>query len=537
MRHTILVSLVVVLLGTLAAGVALAGSDVLRDYKKRFDPDEFLSKREQVLKELEESEDPKAVAALEWCAGVSRKAIGKAADETDKARKKLEPVAQRIEDFVRKIVEKALAEGREPPKQFPVPPDQAKYLELESALLRAEKVHKQEVAVLKLVLESAGRLVARLPEEEQRKVRDEWKKSPLGDKDWQIRADGYEQLAHTPAPWALEMLLSAALSEPDPRVLVRIVAGLGGKDPAIALPVLSERTRDSRWLVRAAAIEALERTPAKETIDLLIEVMAKEEGRLLEDCGRALKALTGQEHRHEAAIWKAWWAENREQWTGPPPKVEEPKGFDPTSGLSDKAPERDDSTGFFGIETRSKRLAYVIDVSGSMHANVGDTKASGSRAEKAKEELKRAIGILEDGALFNIVFYSNTVKAWKDEMVVSGPETRAEALAFIDQMSVAGGTATYEALKFAFELGDVKVKGGDVQEDPTGDSKLDTIILLSDGEPTVGAFTKPDEIRERVKQWNESRRITLHAVAFGQDANKAFMEGLAKDNSGTYQAR
>jgi uncharacterized protein YegL len=177
----------------------------------------------------------------------------------------------------------------------------------------------------------------------------------------------------------------------------------------------------------------------------------------------------------------------------------------------------------------------VIDVSGSMLEPSGPA-GSPTRAHLAKEELKRAVLALEDNATFNIVFFSVDVKPWKKEMVVADAESRREAVDFIERVGVVGGTSTFGALEFAFDLATVG-KGKSAEPDPSGDAKVDTVILLSDGKPSLGRYTDGDQIREQVRRWNVDRRIQVHAVAFGADADTGFMEGLAKDTGGSFLSK
>ena len=83
-------------------------------------------------------------------------------------------------------------------------------------------------------------------------------------------------------------------------------------------------------------------------------------------------------------------------------------------------------------------------------------------------------------------------------------------------------------------------KGKKKESDPTGDARVDTIVFLSDGKPTQGKTTDPDAIRTAVREWNKSRRVAVHTVAFGaikkegQDgADPQFMKALADDTGGT----
>jgi len=538
---TVLLLLAPVVLWLLPVPDARAGDDVLKTYKKRFDDKALLSEREHVLDELAECKDARALEALLWCRDVAREGVDGKQDEAEKLRKKIDPVYEEYQEKYRKYAEQQAKQGNPNPKTHPAWPVRLELDKLTADLEFVERQIAEWRGLVKLATEYHGRIVAALPAGAQQDLRAAWEKGALADRDWAVRAEQWSLVGGVPTDWALEMLEKALSAEPDPRVLVHVIDGLGGRDAARVVPLLAGQLADVRWLVRAAAVAALERTPSKESIDALVDLFQKEDGRLQDDCARALAALTGEDLGTNAVAWRNWWEKTREGWAGRPEPVakkdgekdDKPEPIDVQTG--DEPAPGSGRTGFFGIDTRSKRLVYVIDVSGSMNEAAGrDEKRT--RAELAKEELKRAILGLEDGALFNIVFFSADVRIWKKEMVVADATTRPEAVEYVDQVAVVGGTATYDALQAAFDLGDVG-RGKKRGADPEGDSKVDTIILLSDGRPSVGHTTNTDEIRAAVKEWNAARRIAVHTVAFGHDADRDFMAGLAEDTGGTSVAK
>ena len=85
------------------------------------------------------------------------------------------------------------------------------------------------------------------------------------------------------------------------------------------------------------------------------------------------------------------------------------------------------------------------------------------------------------------------------------------------QLGAAGGTNLYGSLEFAFE-----------------DPDVDTIFLLSDGEPSVGDVIDPQLIREVVAERNETRGVVINTIAIGADLE--VLEWLAEDSGGTHVA-
>ena len=82
----------------------------------------------------------------------------------------------------------------------------------------------------------------------------------------------------------------------------------------------------------------------------------------------------------------------------------------------------------------------------------------------------------------------------------------------------AGGTNVFDPLASALEDGDV-----------------DTVWLLSDGDPTAGAFVFPDQILREVRRLNASRRVAIHTISVGQESD--LLRRLAEENHGTHHVR
>ncbi len=524
----------------LSAVAALAG-DALDDYQRRYSKTATADERTSALQALVATGKPDALKALQWCASATKPWIEEAREKADKARAALAPIEAKLEKKQADYLDQQKKQGNPDPKTRPHFPEDDLLFTARHDVEVADKLVASLEMALSEALDAAGALVTKLPADAQKVVRDDWTKNRLAAKDWAVRAECYQILGHTPTDWALDLLVAAvagAQVEPDARALVLAVDGLAGRDAAKAGPALAARIDDVRWLVRVAVVAALEMTPSKEGVDAVVKRMQKEDGRLKDDCARALRALTGKDLPSNPEMWRVWWEQNREKWTGKPPAPDKDAAPTPFAGLGkpvDDAASK--KTGFFGIEFESRRLVFVV--SGSMNEPMGGTgpDAKATRASLAKAELKRVIGALEDGALFDIVFFSSGVRVWKPDMQKADAKTRKEALEYVDAAEVVGATNTYDALEAAFGIGDVG-KGKKREADPTGDARVDTIMLLSDGKPTMGRTTDPALIRAAVKGWNKARRIVIHAVAFGitakEGADPAFMRGLADDTGGNY---
>lgn len=526
------------LLAALAV-TALAG-DVLAEYQTRFKRGRFPDTKKEVVAELVATAKPDALKALRWCAAAARGWCADDRAEAEKLRGKLAAVEAKLIEKEQQYAEQQRKQGNPNPTTRPRFPEDDEYNKLRSTIDSLDTEAVMETSMAAVALDGCGALVAKLTPEQQKAVRDEWAKTLLASKDWAARSEGYELLGHTPSAWATETLVDAVgTSEADARALVVAVDGLSGRDPKLVTQALLVRIDDVRWLVRVSVVAALEATPSKEGIDALVRRLAKEDGRLKEDCTRALRALTGADIGPLPEAWRMWWEKNREKWNGKPPPVAA-KAPSPFMQDDKKPAEGERKTGtFFGIEIESKRVVFVIDVSGSMNQPVGGgPEPKATKIALAKRELKRALSDLEDGTIFDVVFFSGAVKVWKPDMQKADAKTRKEAQDFTESTDAVGGTNTYDALEAAFGLGDLG-KGKKREADPTGDARVDTIVLLSDGKPSMGRTTDPDAIRGAVREWNRARRIVIHAVAFGVDAKDGadpkFMEGLAQDTGGSYR--
>jgi hypothetical protein len=123
---------------------------------------------------------------------------------------------------------------------------------------------------------------------------------------------------------------------------------------------------------------------------------------------------------------------------------------------------------------------------------------------------------MEPGTLFNLIPFAGGVSRWLEGGISgSGSASRDEAKAFVQGLTSEGGTNLYGALREAF-----------------GDQEVDTIFVLSDGEPTAGAKQDAWEIRREVELWNEDRGVVIHTIAVG--GGLKILEWLAEDSGGSF---
>ncbi|XP_075930625.1 inter-alpha-trypsin inhibitor heavy chain H4-like isoform X2 [Petromyzon marinus] len=161
-----------------------------------------------------------------------------------------------------------------------------------------------------------------------------------------------------------------------------------------------------------------------------------------------------------------------------------------------------------------KSIVFVIDVSGSM---------DGTKIKQTKEAMLKILGDLRPKDHFNIVTFSYGVNKWANRgLVKASAESIEGAKKFVSTMVADGGTNIKDALSEAVSL----LKYQEVSKE----TSVPLIILLTDGQPTVGE-TKLEVIIESARS-DIAGLYSLYCLGFGQDVEFNFLEKLALPNSG-----
>ncbi len=294
---------------------------------------------------------------------------------------------------------------------------------------------------------------------------------------------------------------------------IEVLADIAGSDH---IEIFEEALVSDQWDTRFAGLRALENLRSRDSVGKIIAQMKNEDGRLLHEFSETLFRMTGQPYGQAFGGWEAWWKK-------------EGNSMDLISKSDLKKRIKEEETrrlkkrskaSFFGIKIISKRVTFIIDISGSMNEPMRtryvDQSTGETRMTIAIRELQKSIDSLDRGALFNIIPFSSDVSMWLDEGVAGSDEkTRDEAKEFVGKLGAGGGTNIYGAVRTAFE-----------------DNQVDTIFILSDGEPSVGDELDPQVIRDHVARWNEHRDIEIHCIAIGGALQ--LLEWIAEDSGGNY---
>ena len=298
-----------------------------------------------------------------------------------------------------------------------------------------------------------------------------------------------------PSEATLQLLLKLA-GQYKPGLAIPALEALGALKAVEALPVLEKSLKAKEWPLRVAVIRALSRLHRKECVELLVERIDKEEGRMLAEIVDALRGLTGKPFGYAPGQWKEWWAGAKES-------------FEPPDKAAALLASQAGMTTYHGVPVLSNRIVFLLDISGSM----SELSGSESRIDQAKKELQRVLSQLGSGAQVNMVFFDERIEPWKKGLVPIKANLK-EAHAVVQKVAPRGQTNIFDALEFAF-----------------ANKEADTIYLLSDGDPTNGRVIDPDDILREVHKLNRLRQIVIHTISFGASR---FMRELAAENGGQY---
>uniref|UniRef100_A0A2I3HL27 Inter-alpha-trypsin inhibitor heavy chain 4 n=1 Tax=Nomascus leucogenys TaxID=61853 RepID=A0A2I3HL27_NOMLE len=169
-----------------------------------------------------------------------------------------------------------------------------------------------------------------------------------------------------------------------------------------------------------------------------------------------------------------------------------------------------------GLTAMPKNVVFVIDKSGSM---------SGRKIQQTREALIKILDDLSPRDQFNLIVFSTEAIQWRPSLVPASAENVNKARSFAAGIQALGGTNINDAMLMAVQLLD-----SSNQEERLPDGSVSLIILLTDGDPTVGE-TNPRSIQKNVRE-AVSGRYSLFCLGFGFDVSYAFLEKLALDNGG-----
>jgi hypothetical protein len=212
-------------------------------------------------------------------------------------------------------------------------------------------------------------------------------------------------------------------------------------------------------------------------------------------------------------------------------ELSEPPSVHGVGGKGKPVVPNSGSPEFFGepLGIKGNSVIFVVDRSASMilessrpFTDLDGTFVRGTKLDRAKVELKRAIAALEEKTTFNIIFFSQYNQKWKRTLTKATPVEKDAAFTFIDTIRHGEQTDT---------------SGAVIEALMTSSNKH--IILLSDGWPNIlngdaspGDKSKLHLARIRKCNLDEAR---IDAFGFGVDEKgRRFLANAASENNGIY---
>ncbi len=374
----------------------------------------------------------------------------------------------------------------------------------------------------------------------------------LEDKNWDVRRRAIQALASRGETAAVPSFV-ALCGDKESAVRCAALEGLTAlKAPEVVDPAIVALD-DGVWQVRSSAIAALAVVRDQRAIEPLMAHMEAEEGRLQADIGETLSEITGKNFGQSIENWRTWWGRTKDRF-----QIPSDEELAKARAARAEARERYKPSGqasFHGIETPSRSILFIIDVSGSMEAEVVERErfADGDypsmrRMDIVKTELARTVEGLESYVEFNILSFATDIDRWKKKLVPANVLNKKSAVDYAKKLEAIGGaskerlagaglggsanlekgkTNTFGALMAGLEI----AAPGEMDEDY--EVEVDTIFFLSDGRPTHGDLVDTDDILKKVKEANDLRKVVIHTIAIGE-FQKSFMERLAKENGGVF---
>ncbi|HVE40853.1 MAG TPA: vWA domain-containing protein [Planctomycetota bacterium] len=263
-----------------------------------------------------------------------------------------------------------------------------------------------------------------------------------------------------------------------------------------------------QWQVRLAALDALRRS--RDSVGPIVESLARNDVRYRRAATAALGRLTDTELPADPDVWRDWWKANRDDF--------EAGLYNPRAARQLPGPGR--TTAFYDVPVHSSRVCFVIDRSKSMREQ--------DRFNDARRELKRLLESMPDGSLVNVIFFGWTQNCFSKMPRTLDAQSRRELEIFIDRCGLESGTDLYGALEKALTM---------VGNPDTGrlhEDGVDTIVVLSDGQATVGRIIDDELLAWVIARRARYLRPTFSTISLGDSKS---LRLLAERTGGEYRAK
>jgi hypothetical protein len=177
-----------------------------------------------------------------------------------------------------------------------------------------------------------------------------------------------------------------------------------------------------------------------------------------------------------------------------------------------------------------RNVVFIIDFSGSMKYSAGDDEKKGARKiDVALNELDKTLKALTPEIRFNIIILST-------EATRCGKRKASKAML---PASEANKKLALDFVKSLWDrLEDIKRGRGDHYDalvEALSEPEIDTVFLLSDGQPTYGTYMHSDNIVRNIYNDNRFKKAVINTVTTGKKGtNRELMKKLAEVSNGIY---
>lgn len=319
----------------------------------------------------------------------------------------------------------------------------------------------------------------------------------LAKKDPHLRELAFEALARIdPEKGRPKVVLG--LQDPDAGVRCALLGALPALYPDLVAASSLAALADPDWRPRMQAVENLATVKSKDAVAALITAL--EDGRpvVAERAREMLTKVTGQKLWLRPQ-WEAWWRDHAAtfDFTGAASRP------DPAGSRS---ANRTVST-YHGIDITSDHVAFLVDRTKDMDAQLRSKGATKERA--ALEELRTVLDALAGRLTFNVFAYADAAQPFRPKPLALDKKVAAAALEFVTKTRLPGNKDIWNVLE-------------SVVADPT----LDTVFLLSSGEPEVGTYVHWNRVTAQLAELNRFHKVTVHTVAYSD--SKWYRDQLEK---------
>lgn len=340
-------------------------------------------------------------------------------------------------------------------------------------------------------------------------------------------ASARQLLLEAGAPYLGHAHLEAWTAEETSAIVKAAHAAKDPADRAEALRVLATRREQQAPFAAAAAVawRRLDRAPraaalaaavefdAYETAPALLDFLeaeAKEDAaRWTTEAATALRLLTGMPFGPQAPAWRTWWSREGPAWL-----EARRAGAAPVARTDLRGGNSDTVAGnFFGLTVDSKRVAVVVDGSGSMSSSrLGEH----STVEAAGREVTKFCANLPPGGVFQLWVVETAPVAC---FPAAAPTSRAnleKAGQFLRSRAYQGTSAVVDALEAAML-----------------DPEIDTIVFVGDGGSSAGRHQNDDFVLQAALRLHRRHGVRVHTVLVTDSrAHEDLMRALAAGTGG-----